>query len=193
MKKPIEDLDKFREQFVRWTLRHASFRWPPRGEAMKLARVDRGLYTCASCKGSFKNKEVRLDHIQPVVPTMPQIDPSGRAIPQSIGEYVLRMFPPKEGLQVLCSNCHATKTKLENEQRAEGRRARKGSTGTKGRRRKASVGPSSVEGLRGDGQSANVRGQEIQPERVAQCAQCKAKISGRGHETSLCYQCWYRD
>lgn len=120
-KKPITDWNKFREQFVRWTLRRASFRWPPRGEALKAARVDRGLYRCASCSKIYGNKEVRVDHIEPVVPvhTLSNIN---RYTTRSLDGYVLRMFPEACGLQVLCTTCHALKTKGENDARREAKK-----------------------------------------------------------------------
>ena len=128
MKKPIINLDKFREQFVRWTLRKASFRWPPRGEAMKAARVGRGLYLCAICKQTFKNKEVKLDHIEPVVPLCSMragvegdvIDPTF-----NVHSFVLRLFCEAGGFQVLCTSCHDVKTKGENDVRRESKRRAK--------------------------------------------------------------------
>lgn len=119
-KKPITDWDKFREQFVRWTLRRASFRWPPRGEALKAARVERGLYRCASCSKIYGNKEVKVDHIEPVVPV--QCLSERATASETVGRYVLRMFPELAGLQVLCTTCHALKTKGENDARREAKK-----------------------------------------------------------------------
>lgn len=129
MKKPrkeITDWNKFRDQFVRWTLRRASFRWPPRGEAMKAARVDRGLYKCAGCGSLYKTKEVRVDHIEPVVEVTAPMGVQGlQERPNSgvdLGKYVLRMFPEANGFQVLCTQCHHTKTQGENSARREAKR-----------------------------------------------------------------------
>jgi hypothetical protein len=131
-KKPITDLNKFRDQFVRWTLRRASFRWPPRGEALKAARFDRGLYRCAVCAKVYATKEVRIDHVHPVVP-VPQIvyDMRGAIVSASagdvsLGQYVLRLFTEAGGLQVLCQSCHKLKTDGENNVRKEYRRWLKG-------------------------------------------------------------------
>ena len=111
---PIKDLDKFREQFVRWTLRRASFRWPARSEALRLARVSRGTYKCANCEGLFGNKETKLDHIEPVVSITQQgIDYEA---------FIKRLLCPASGLQVLCRECHDIKTKGENDARREYRK-----------------------------------------------------------------------
>ena len=56
-----------RNTWVKGVLRSASFRWKPRGEALKAARVERGKYKCASCEELFGPKEIILDHIDPVV------------------------------------------------------------------------------------------------------------------------------
>jgi len=120
IKKEITDWDKFRDQFVRWTLRRASFRWPPRGMALKAARVDRGLYKCAICNNIYNNREVRVDHVDPVVPVQPMSKESGDRV--DVVGYVLRMFPEVTGFQVLCSNCHDTKTKRENDARRQNRK-----------------------------------------------------------------------
>jgi 5-methylcytosine-specific restriction endonuclease McrA len=127
MKKPITDWDKFRDQFVRETLRRASFRWPPRSEAMRKARVARGLYLCDACGEKFKTKEVRLDHIKPVVPLPSELQGVREAAPDrpgalALGSYVLRMFPESSGFAVLCKGCHDLKTGYERKARNEFRK-----------------------------------------------------------------------
>jgi hypothetical protein len=83
---------------------------------MKEANRGRGLYECAGChevvpvtvrSGGKRNKNVFVDHIDPVV------DPAVGFV--SFDEYIERMFVEKEGLQVLCAECHTIKT---NEERA---------------------------------------------------------------------------
>lgn len=111
------EYDKKLKRFLVPVLRRATYRWKDRGDAFKAARVDRGQYKCASCEGLFGPKEVAIDHISPVV---------------SIGEgftdweeYIKRMFPEKEGFQVLCNPCHDVKTLMEDNLRTAARQKRK--------------------------------------------------------------------
>lgn len=105
--------DKFQSQvntFVKNTLRRASLRWPPRNEAIKAARIERGLYQCAMCKNGFKRDQVHLDHIYPVVSLSEgYVD---------WNEYIARLLVKSEGFQVLCSTCHTYKTSVEDKTRA---------------------------------------------------------------------------
>lgn len=97
------------KSFIINTLRRASYRWSPRGEAMKLARIERGQYECASCEEIFKNKDIQVDHIAPIV------DPKRGFT--TWDEYIARMFCPVEGFQVLCKPCHEKKTNKEKDVR----------------------------------------------------------------------------
>jgi hypothetical protein len=98
-----------------WTLRRASYRWPARGQAMAEARVSRGQYRCAKCKGIFGNKHISLDHKKPVVnPKWPK----KWDWKVYIAEYIERLFCDKEGFQVLCDDCHDEKTAREKAIRA---------------------------------------------------------------------------
>lgn len=103
--------------FVKSLLRRGTFHWRERGEAMKDARIERGLYRCAQCQDSFKAKEVILDHIEPVV------DPKFGFVDFDV--YIKRMFPPKEGFQVLCIGCSDVKTALEDQMREHYKKKRK--------------------------------------------------------------------
>lgn len=94
------------KRFLIPVLRRATYRWKERGEALKSARIERGLYKCASCFQDFKAKEVQLDHIYPVVdPKIGWID---------WNTFIQRLFVFKEGWQVLCKTCHDEKTMLED-------------------------------------------------------------------------------
>lgn len=104
--------------WLTWTLRKASFRWPPRTEALRAARVSRGQYKCAGCEGEFTNKEVSLDHKEPV------IDPKRGW--QGWDSFIERMFCPASGFQVLCSECHDNKTEKERTIRTKNRRKKNG-------------------------------------------------------------------
>jgi hypothetical protein len=117
--------------WVIWALRKASYRWPPRQaalQAMRAARADfrkhggekvsklvRNFYFCAHCDKVFSRKGVSIDHVEPVV------DP--RHGWQGFDEYIKRMFCLVDGFQILCHNCHDTKTKKENKIRQKYRRA----------------------------------------------------------------------
>lgn len=103
-----EELDSFRKKFVIAALRRVSFRWPGRSEAKKEARVGYGVYVCRVCGGLLGASEGRLDHILPVVPVRGFSD---------WDDYLYRLLPPSTGFQLLCEECHETKTRRENEER----------------------------------------------------------------------------
>lgn len=88
-------------------LRRLSYQFPERKEAIKSARVARGKYRCAMCKGeNFGPKEIQLDHIQPV------IDPHVGFVDWNT--YIERLFCDVPNWQLLCKPCHNTKTDMEN-------------------------------------------------------------------------------
>lgn len=104
--------------FVKNTLRRASYRWPPRDEAIRAARVARGFYKCSQCEiDTFKRHEVELDHVEPVIPIKDGFT--------TWDEYIRRLFPNAEGYQVLCKTCHGAKTMIEDTLRAEYNHQRK--------------------------------------------------------------------
>lgn len=98
-----------RKTFVTGSLRRASLRWPPRNEALKKARVDRGLYRCAMCENTFKRDEVHIDHILPVI--NPSIGFNGW------DDFIDKLFCDVDGFQILCKMDHEIKTMLEDEMR----------------------------------------------------------------------------
>lgn len=101
--------------FVTSTLRGGLRRWPPKYICLNEAKVGKLIneksgrlaehYRCASCKGLFPAKNVQVDHIAPVV------DPTLGFISWDV--FIERLYCPKENLQVLCLECHSTKTKQE--------------------------------------------------------------------------------
>ncbi len=110
-------MDNKLKYFIINTLRRASFRWKPRGEAEKKFRVPNGTfkngktkygYQCAHCNEIFMKKDVCTDHIIPVV---------GEEGFTTFDEYIERMFCDADGFQVLCSSCHDEKTAIEKERR----------------------------------------------------------------------------
>jgi 5-methylcytosine-specific restriction endonuclease McrA len=112
-KKPLTLEEERKRYLIAW-LRRGSYRWPYRNEALKLARVARGLYQCASCSEVFKKQDVKLDHIKPVV------DPRTGYV--DLNTYADRMFVGTSGWQVLCSPCHDGKTQIEKEIRKKYRK-----------------------------------------------------------------------
>jgi 5-methylcytosine-specific restriction endonuclease McrA len=70
-------------------------------------------YVCASCKATFAGNEVQVDHIKPVL----RIQESVHDLDYNM--LVKRIFCNPRNLQVLCKECHKTKTKEENRKRKE--------------------------------------------------------------------------
>ena len=111
--------------FIKGGLRTLSRKWPPKYEALRRANVGERLdpatgkesfrYKCAGCANVFKQKDVQVDHIEPVVSTIEGFT--------DWNEYIMRMFCEVDNLQVLCSDCHNTKTQNERKQRKASRDA----------------------------------------------------------------------
>lgn len=98
-------------------LRRLSYQWAPRKQAIKDARLERGVYKCAICEGRFGPKEIQLDHKIPVVD-------------EEVGfidwnTYIDRLFCDVDNFQVLCKPCHETKTFFEQEIRKQVKREKK--------------------------------------------------------------------
>lgn len=99
--------------FVMSALRKASQRYPPKHAVKKEARIRRGVYICAGYEREpheVPAKHTHIDHIEPVVPL------SGFT---TWDEIINRLFCNSDGLQVLCSECHSSKTKEERRIRKE--------------------------------------------------------------------------
>jgi len=113
--------------WVIWSLRKASYRWPPRNAALreaactkaqyakkpgeKVSKLVRNFYRCEKCRLVYARTGVSIDHIKPVV------DPKKGW--QGFDEYIARMFVGVSGFQILCTRCHDEKTKRENKIRKE--------------------------------------------------------------------------
>lgn len=107
--------------FIKSALRSASMKWPPKNEVKKKARTRRGYYICNGCKQEVPatlppnpgNKRrinnAVVDHIIPVVDPILGFT--------SWDDTIKRMFCEESGLQVLCHDCHAEKTKQEKQLR----------------------------------------------------------------------------
>lgn len=114
LKKPFdqftdEELNTYRHQFVKATLRRASYRWPWRNLIAGQARISRGLYECRLCRQVVRNKDKKIDHILPVVNPGEGFTGWDR--------FCERLFCNAAGFQVLCDVCHKEKTDKENNER----------------------------------------------------------------------------
>lgn len=120
----------FREEFVRNSLRQASLRWPARTIALKAVRVARRVNPltgracwygqCRGCRQEFLERELAVDHVEPVVPVVQETRARAYS-PEQLGALVSRMLPEPSSLQCLCFACHDAKTVAENEARRAGR------------------------------------------------------------------------
>lgn len=107
MKKPPDTSSNIKK-FLIPKLRRYSLYWPGRSEAIKLARLERGEYKCATCEKTFGRTEIHVDHIKPV------INVKDKTIDFSWDKYINSLFCDVSNLQVLCVSCHQAKTDIEN-------------------------------------------------------------------------------
>lgn len=103
--------------FIKNLLRRGSIRWQERNTALSAARIERGLYKCAMCQNAFKRQEVQLDHKVEVISVETGFT--------TWDSYIERLFCKADGFQVLCVNCHQTKTYAEEELRVLHKKSKK--------------------------------------------------------------------
>lgn len=119
--------------FIKKSLRKASLANPARNEVKKRAKVDKSLYACQNdgctvlvyegysdknfrefqqkyVNSPIKKGKVELDHLEMVV------DFDGF---KDWNTYIERLFCDEDKYQVLCSSCHADRTRKQNKQRAK--------------------------------------------------------------------------
>jgi 5-methylcytosine-specific restriction endonuclease McrA len=94
-------------------LRRFSRFWEPSSIVLKRARIARGMYQCTACSKIVGAKEIKIDHIEPVVPV------TGFT---NWDDLIGRLFCEESGLQAICKSCHDNKTKEENEKRKRWRK-----------------------------------------------------------------------
>jgi 5-methylcytosine-specific restriction endonuclease McrA len=115
------------KSFITSTLRGGFRRYPPKYEVLKEAFVDKRInlksgrlsahYICNYCSGVFPTKEVNVDHVIPIVSTSKGFT--------TWDDFISNLFCPKENLQVLCTECHTSKTKTENTKRKSNANSKK--------------------------------------------------------------------
>ena len=101
--------DARKRSFIVSALRRASSRWAPKYTCKKNARSGRNQYTCVLCKQVVGNKDIKIDHIEPVV------DPALGF--QGYDEFIKRLFVELDGYQAICITCHQIKTNNERQRR----------------------------------------------------------------------------
>ena len=92
--------------WIRSALRSKSLRWPPRAEALKLARraykgpikQQKWEFLCAICQKYFKMKEVVVDHFP--------VEAGSILSVEDIGPFANNLYCEVENLRVLCKEDH---------------------------------------------------------------------------------------
>ena len=95
--------------FIKSILRRASGRWAPKQTCKKNSRVARNKYKCAICNNIVGNKDIKVDHKNPVVSVQDGFI--------NWDVYIKRLFVEQHMLQAICKKCHDIKTLVENKQR----------------------------------------------------------------------------
>jgi hypothetical protein len=102
--------------FIRSGLRAKWSRWPAKYAVLAAAKRNysgdnprqKYEYKCAKCKKHYPQKEVSVDHIEPVGQLRSFDD---------LATFCQRLFVGPDKLQVLCKKDHDAKTKLEGDER----------------------------------------------------------------------------
>ena len=105
---------------IRSALRNGLKYWKPALKAKMMAKRkykgknkrQKWEYKCAKCGGWFKDKEVQIDHINPVGSLRCGADVEG----------FLERLTPEQGFQILCKTCHSEKTAIDRENIKRGRK-----------------------------------------------------------------------
>lgn len=107
------------KSFITSVLRGGYRRWPPKYECLNEAFVEKKVnektkrlskhYKCNKCKNDFPTSEVQVDHIKPIV------DPEIGFLSWDL--FINNLFCFKDNLQVLCLECHKSKSLKENNKR----------------------------------------------------------------------------
>jgi len=112
-------------------LRKGSLYWMPKQECAKQAKNGFILnpktgrqnmaYECCECKKLFSKNDIKIDHIEPVVPLDGWGDQT-TFLGVNWSEYIERMFVEINGLQAVCVADHKVITDAENKERRENKK-----------------------------------------------------------------------
>jgi len=94
--------------FLMSVLRRASRFWKPSESCLAKTRVSRGVHICPLCNKTCRRKDMKKDHIDPVIPLSGFIN---------WDDVIKRMFATEDKYQAICHECHSEKTKKENIER----------------------------------------------------------------------------
>ena len=104
------------ESEVRWAilqkLRMLTSWWKP-----KSACITKSWWVCIACKGVFPKKEMKADHILPIVPTDWWKKTDDLFLWYNWNEWLRNAFVEVDDYQAMCKNCHDIKSKKENADR----------------------------------------------------------------------------
>lgn len=111
----VEWTDGRLKAFIISALRAGSRRYPPKFETLNEAKTEKKInektgrlaqhYRCNLCSAEFTNKDMEVDHIEPVV------NPAEGFV--NWDTFISRLFCDKSNLQAICKPCHKAKTKQE--------------------------------------------------------------------------------
>lgn len=122
----MTDTERDIRRFLIPVLRRASIRFKvkvakgyeyPRTQCKQAARIERGLYKCASCGEGFKEKDTVVDHVDPVVAL--------EGDDYDWNTFINRLYVPADKLQILCVPCHDIKSLTEDNLRTAHREVKK--------------------------------------------------------------------
>ena len=107
--------------FVTSTLRSGARRWAPKYETLNEAKTEKKVnpktgrvaqhYICSICAKEFTQKDMEVDHIEPVV------DPKKGF--ETWDKFIDKLFCEASNLQAICKGCHQIKTLKEKKIRNE--------------------------------------------------------------------------
>jgi 5-methylcytosine-specific restriction endonuclease McrA len=116
--------NRFRS-FVMSALRNA--RWPVKYEVLKLAFVSYDInpktgrkckmHKCNLCFKLFMQKDMKVDHIDPVIPIEHEWNKGDNFLDYNWNEVISRLFCEMHNLQAICNQCHKEKSKKEIQER----------------------------------------------------------------------------
>lgn len=122
------------KQYLKNGVRRLSYRYPARSQAVALVRIPRPLdwpnkrvkwvCPCAACKKVFELGDMQADHVEPIIPVTgwpeaPKSDLYDHRGGPDMNVLVYRCFVSPDKYQMLCKECHKTKSKAENAQRRD--------------------------------------------------------------------------